>query len=123
MHIGHRTISRFVVALGCLALATCTLRGASQAEVDRIADLLRLETGQVLADVGAGDGDFAEGLAAKVGSEGLVFATEVKQELVDEIKQRMRDAAIHQVKVVLGGQDSIGLSAGCCDAILLGKSP
>ena len=31
----------------------------------------------------------------------------------------MRDAAIHQVTVVLGGQDSIGLSAGCCDAILL----
>lgn len=119
MDYRQRALASFVVALGSLALSAGGLHGASLDEIDRIADLLRLESGQVLADVGAGDGDFAELLAAKVGSDGRVFATEVEQELVDKIERRMVDAGLAQVSAVLGDQDGLGLDSGCCDAILL----
>lgn len=119
MLIQHQALRRVLVSVGCLAIAACSLRGASQAEIDRIADLLRLEPDQTIADVGAGDGDFTEGLAAKVGTDGHVFATEVKEDLVRKIEDRMRDGNLSQVTAVLGDQDDIGLAAGCCDAILL----
>lgn len=102
-----------------LALAACSLRGASTAEVERIAELLELEPGHVLADIGAGDGDFSERLAEKVGPEGRVYATEVKKELVRKIEKRMKRQGLSQVKAILGDQDRIGLAEGCCDAILL----
>ena len=114
-----KAVACFVIACVCLGPSTDGLRAASANEIEQIADLLRLERGQVLADVGAGDGGFAELLAAKVGPDGRVFATEVKQELVDEIEQRMVDAGLSQVSAVLGDQGDLGLESGCCDAILL----
>lgn len=108
-----------LLCLAGLTFAACSATGASPAEIDRIASLLDLEPGSVVADVGAGDGDFSEGLAAKVGTEGRVFATEVKQSLVDEIEERARRQNLTQLTALLGSQDEIGLEAGCCDAILL----
>lgn len=106
--------------MGCgLALVAGTLRADLEAEVDLIAELLRVEPGQVLADVGAGEGDFATRLAGKVGETGLVIATEVDPELVEAIERAARDEELPQLLAVLGDQDEIGLDAGCCDAILL----
>lgn len=108
-----------MAALLFLALPACSLRGASRAEVDLIADLLDLRPGQVLADVGAGDGDFSEALAEKVGPEGHIYATEVKDNLVESIRERMAKEGLFHVTAVLGDQDDVGLAKGCCDAILL----
>lgn len=114
----QRTRPRLTV-LTLLAFSACSLRGASPSEIDRIADLLRLQPGHVLADVGAGEGEFAEALAKKLGGESHVYATEVKPDLVDSINQRMLDADLLQVTAILGDQDTTGLAPGCCDAILL----
>ena len=108
-----------LVALTCLFVSTCRLPGAQSDEIERIAALLALDPGHVLADVGAGDGDFTEGLAAKVGPKGRVFATEVKKDLVKKIRKRSGRLGLAQVEAVLGDQDRIGLTEGCCDAILL----
>lgn len=107
------------IAIAGLALVACSLRGASMAEIERIATLLQLAPGHVLADVGAGDGDFSEKLAAKVGPEGRVFATEVKKDLVKKIEKRMSRKGLSQIEAVLGSQDEIGLPPDCCDAVLL----
>ena len=55
-------IAVLAVWLG-LGLCSC----ANAGETDRIAELLALEPGNVLADVGAGDGDWAFRLAERVG--------------------------------------------------------
>ncbi len=116
--IPQPTRRRFAT-LATLAFTACSLSGASPSEIDRIGNLLSLEPGQILADVGAGDGGFAEALADRVGSEGHVYATEVKPDLVESIHKRMLDAGLVQVTAVLGDQNDLGLAPGCCDAILL----
>lgn len=87
------------------------------AEAEAIRRLLDLEAGDVVADVGAGDGNWAERLAAFVGPTGTVWATEVDEDLVAELEARAED--LPQIRPVLGDQDSTGLEANCCDAILL----
>lgn len=107
-------------ALACGALfALALIRCAECAESDLIAEALRAEPGSVVADVGAGEGEWAAELARRVGESGRVYATEVRASLVGEIRRAAEAAGNGNVTVVLGDQDSSGLPAACCDAILL----
>jgi SAM-dependent methyltransferase len=72
-----------------------------------------------VADVGAGDGDFAVELARLVGEEGRVIATEVDEDLVEKLRDLATSKGLANLSVVLGNQDDTGLETGCCDAILV----
>jgi Methyltransferase domain len=48
-----------------------------------------------------------------------VYATEVKDDLLDEIRDRAERAGLGNVQTVRGDQDGTGPPPGCCDAILL----
>lgn len=89
------------------------------AEQARIAGLLGLRPGMTVADVGAGDGRYVPDLAARVGSGGYVYATEVDPARVESIRERLGDDGPENVSVVLGDQENTGLERDCCDAILL----
>ena len=88
-------------------------------ETRRLAELLELRPGSIVADVGAGDGRWTEALSAVVGSSGRVYSTEVEQEMVDDLEQRLQRRDIDNAAVVLGSQEHSGLPDGCCHAILL----
>lgn len=90
-----------------------------ESEFDQIAALLQLSNGSRVADVGAGGGAWTMRLAKRVGAEGHVFSTEVKQELVSAIRSSVRARGLKNVTVIQGGQDDTGLTAGSCDAVLL----
>ena len=111
----------FLVAMLVCGLlsAGCGSDRASAAEFDLILAALQLEPGSTVADVGAGEGEWAVQLARHVGPDGHVFATEVKQDDVESIEGEILDAFLNNVTVVLGDQSSSGLPANCCDAILL----
>ncbi|HEY6546576.1 MAG TPA: methyltransferase domain-containing protein [Vicinamibacteria bacterium] len=107
-------------ALGALvlgALAGPVLGSASEAQ--RLFAALGLKPGARVADVGAGDGEWAEHLAREVGESGHVFATEVDEADLSKIARRAREAGLANVTTILGSQTDTGLAAGCCDAILL----
>ena len=100
-------------------LATGCASGASPVEVDKIAAVLALEPGMTVADVGAGDGDFAVELARRVGAQGRVIATEVEEDKVAELRELAEEEGLDNLTAVLGSQQETGLAAGCCDAVLL----
>ena len=92
---------------------------ARTAEIDEIVEVMALEPGMAVADVGAGDGDWAVQLARHVGGEGHVWATEVDRDEIERIEARVRDGGLDNITVLRGDQTTSGLPAGCCDAILL----
>lgn len=108
-----------VLAALTLLVACAPAATISASEVDRLADLLCLEPGAAVADLGAGDGEWSEALARRLGETGRVFATEVEEDKVGEIRERMADAGLDNVTAVLGDQRQTGLPAGCCDAVLV----
>jgi predicted methyltransferase len=111
-----RTMVAIAVALSLLAADQAR---PAVSEEDLLIELLELTPGEIVADVGAGDGRWTETLSRVVGADGRVFATEVEPDLVAELKAGVESQGLGNVTVLLGTQDDTGLAANCCDAILL----
>lgn len=105
MRLVHWLSATTAVAL----TAALAIASESGGENRRIVEVLRIAPGMVAADVGAGEGKFARG----VGPDGRVYATEIEQDKLDEVKQRMAEDGIESVLTVLGDQQQTGLPSGC----------
>ena len=108
-----------LTALLTVLASACTPRTAGASEAERIAEVLALRPGLEVADVGAGDGEWAAEIARRVGPEGRVWATEVKEDELEAIRERVEREGLGNVEVVKGDQTRTGLPEDCCDAILL----
>jgi predicted methyltransferase len=81
---------------------------------------LDLKPGDVVVDVGAGDGWWTELMAKKVGPKGTVHASEVDQGKVDQMKKMFARTA--HVKPYLCPTDGTGLPENSCDLAFLSKT-
>src|SRR5215475_14691026 len=70
-----------------------------------------------VADLGAGDGTFAIALGRRLGPSGLVYATELDDERLADIRQAETAASLSNVTVVKGAVSSTNLPDACCDAL------
>jgi SAM-dependent methyltransferase len=84
-------------------------------EMPRLRQVLALEAGKVVADVGAGKGELTLALAREVGPNGRVFSTEIDAARL----QGLRAARLGNVTVLEARADDTGLPPECCDAIVL----
>jgi ubiquinone/menaquinone biosynthesis C-methylase UbiE len=110
-----------LIAVATIAVMLVGLAGAHDVseEIDEFADLVELRPGMQLADVGAGDGEFAEALAALVGPTGHVFVTEIDEDELRKIRRRIERSDLGNMSAVEGDVKDTRLADGCCDAILL----
>ena len=140
-----RKTYRLPVALGSIICAACLTVSAyaESGESTRVADdkqhactesggypyrkksdyvlgELDLKPGDVVVDVGAGDGWWTELMAEKVGPEGTIHASEVGQGKVDQMKKMF--ARTSQVKPYLCPTDGTGLPEDSCDLAFLSKT-
>ena len=90
-----------------------------ETEIERLADLLEIQAGDTVADVGAGDGWLSVEFAALVGETGRVFATELSASRRDDIRESVAVAGLDNVTVVEAGEHETNLVPGCCEAIFL----
>lgn len=80
---------------------------------DEVLAELDLEPGDVVVDIGAGDGWWAARMAPAVGADGIVHASEIKQRLVDRMKRRHSE--IPQLRPYLCPEDGTGLEENSVD--------
>ena len=85
----------------------------------RIVEVLDLSPGMAAADVGTGTGLFLSSLASEVGPRGTVYAVDISPKLVEYVRQRVQDAGLTQVEVLLSDGHSAGLPAGSVDLVLV----
>jgi ubiquinone/menaquinone biosynthesis C-methylase UbiE len=87
---------------------------------DYVLKELDLKPGDVVVDIGAGDGWWAGRMAKSVGTEGVIHASEVEQEKVDKMKEKF--AGTPQVKPYLSPLDGTALPENSCDLAFLSKT-
>lgn len=91
-----------------------------RAKSDYILSELDLKEGDVILDIGAGDGWWAEKFAPSVGAAGTVHAGEVAVKKVDGMKKKF--ARTPQVKPYLMPKDGTGLAEDSCDVVFFSQS-
>lgn len=113
-----RGMIRAAWAEGYIAMLERESRDAMQ-HPDEIMTKLAVKPGDVVADIGAGSGYFTVRLAAAVGEKGQVIATDIRQEMLDYIGDRLEDGAIENVDLLKVEPDDPGLPAGELDTVLM----
>ena len=88
-------------------------------EADRLARVLELAPGAVVADIGAGDGEMAVEIARAIGRDSIIYATELTENQRARISRAARSAGASTLRVVAAQEGSTGLPPACCDAIYL----
>jgi tRNA A58 N-methylase Trm61 len=111
---------RRVAVLGVVLLSAGGPAAQSlDSEAARTIEALGLRPGLRVADVGTGNGEWAERISREVGQTGRVYATEVDRDKLQTVDTRLKEAGLKNVTTILGSQEDTGLPPGCCDAILL----
>jgi len=91
----------------------------NQEQPAKIIQFMGLNDGDIIADIGCGNGYFTLRLAKEVGPHGVVFAVDVQQGMLDQLIERQKEANISNVYPILGEYDDPLLPPGKIDWMLL----
>ena len=80
---------------------------------------LKIEEGEVIADIGAGSGYFAVRLARAVGEKGRVYGVDVNPDMIVHLNRRVRDLNLKNVVTVLCAPEDPLLADGSVDRFLI----
>lgn len=92
---------------------------AAGPEMPRLRHELALAPGMSVADVGAGNGEVTVALAAEVGPNGRIYATDIDSEALEQIRARVAAAELRHVTILQARARDTGLPTSCCDAVVL----
>lgn len=82
-------------------------------------DLIGIQPGMTVADVGAGTGYMALRIARRVGESGKVYANDIQPEMLDKLNENAHRANLNNVETVLGSDSDAKLPAGKMDMVVL----
>lgn len=91
-------------------------------QINRVMNILGIESGKNVADIGAGSGWFTVRAANRVGAGGQVYAIDINPEAVGHIEERARKEHLPNVKTILSKPDDPLLPPNSVDAVLLLKT-
>jgi len=86
---------------------------------DLLIPALKLKPGEVAADIGAGTGYIAARMAREVGENGIVYAEDIQQEMLDLLVRKVRLHGLKNVKPILGTITDPKLPEGTVDLIIM----
>ncbi len=91
-------------------------------QINRVMDMLGIEPGKNVADIGAGSGWFTVRAARRVTGSGTVYAVDINPEAIQYIDQRAKKERLQNVKTILSKPDDAEVPAASVDAVLLLKT-
>jgi predicted methyltransferase len=118
--------------IGTIAVLTaCLLSGAACSRAqnsgperdrwqqpDRVLDALGIKMGTVMADVGCGKGYFTLKFAERVGPSGKVYAEDIRDDVLADLRDSANQRGFKQIQTVLGAEDDPRLPLASLDAVL-----
>ena len=88
-------------------------------ECSTLLKVLDLKPGQVVCDMGCGNGFYTLQLAQLVGARGVVYAVDIQQEMLHLLHERAKEAGVKNIKPILGTLIDPKLPDDSLDLILL----
>ena len=111
---------RFAPVMGYQGAEWLERREREQEEEPDVAlDVLKIQKGASVADIGAGSGYITERLAARVGATGRVFANDVQPQMLEILSRRLAMKQIANVTLVQGTVEDPKLAPASVDLELM----
>jgi SAM-dependent methyltransferase len=102
-----------------LAVFVSLCSAISESEIQRLAKVMNWKAGQVIADVGAGEGEIGFAAAAAVGETGKVYLTELDGDKFAALQKDANRRKLKNVVILAAAENETKLTDNCCDAIVL----
>lgn len=93
-------------------------RRQAEFEAPQLAEVLGLEPGMTVADIGTGGGAMAMVLGRLVGS-GRVYATDITQRSLTITREYAKKEGLTNITVIEGGAASTNLPSDCCESLFV----
>jgi len=111
---------KFLVAgLLLLVVFASVCSAISEGEIQRLARVMNWKAGQVIADIGAGEGEIGFAAAAAVGETGKVYLTELDEAKFAALQKDASRKKLKNVEILAAAEKETKLPDDCCDAIVL----
>ena len=91
-------------------------------QINRIMDMLGIEPGKSVADIGAGSGWFTVRAARRVTASGTVYAVDINPEANQYIDRRAKKEQLQNIRTILTKPDDPQIPADSIDVVLLLKT-
>jgi ubiquinone/menaquinone biosynthesis C-methylase UbiE len=117
----RRMLPFLALLAGAAPLAPACAQDDFAADAERLVTALQLQDGSTVADIGAGNGELAVALARKVGPMGKVFATELEEARLRDIREAAESAGLANLSAVEAHPTRTNLPDRCCDALVMRK--
>ena len=91
-------------------------------QINRVMDLLGIEPGKSVADIGAGSGWFTVRAARRVTNSGTVYAVDINRDAILYIDKRAKKDQLQNIKTILSKPDDPQVPPHSVDAVLLLKT-
>ena len=88
-------------------------------DVDVIFEAAGIYKGSYVADIGCHEGYLSIHLANQVGTDGLVFAVDVRQDRLESLQEHLDDRELENVNVILGDYDNPKLPENTLDVVVI----
>jgi ubiquinone/menaquinone biosynthesis C-methylase UbiE len=102
-----------------LAVFVSLCSAISESEIQRLARVMNWKAGQVIADIGAGEGEIGFAAAAAVGETGKVYLTELDKDKVAALQKDASRRKLKNMVILAAAEKETKLPDSCCDAIIL----
>lgn len=109
----------FFTALIVMTATTVVAAQDYKDDINWLIDVLELNEGAVVADIGAGDGELTLALARHVAPTGRIYSSELGSESLQRLRKVVDSASVSNVTVVEGDPKQTNLPEQCCDALFL----
>ena len=118
----HKLLVLIIACLlaGCATLKQCAYEGVSRdqwQQPDQVIASLALRQGDRVADLGAGSGYFTFRLAQSVGPQGVVYAVDVDDDMIELLQKKIQERGVGNVVTVRAQYDDPLLPADGVDVI------
>ena len=110
-----------VAVLGWATIATCGFadRRDQAHQPEKVMDVVGVEPGMVIGEVGAGRGYFTFWLSRRVGEAGKVYANDIVPNVLRSVRERCERDGITNIETVLGEVDDPLLPEGALDMVFI----
>ena len=85
----------------------------------KLIEALKVKSGEVIADIGAGSGYYAFRFSKLVGEKGKILAVDIQPEMLTIIRKKMKDQNVTNVEPIQGTITDPKLPANAVDTILM----